>query len=142
MCRSGAFKPFEAALVFMLLLHCVSAHVTFKLPSLPGVSPGNAGGYGASMPAPPDRLRRRTCGRLACRSAHADLGRVSVWSGCHVWLLAFPAASGTRPAARTAADARGTRLRRALYRHNGGVPQGDPNRLISERAFALSEQRL
>lgn len=70
MYRSGAFRPLEAALG-VLLLHCVSAHVTFKLPSLPGVSPGNAGGYGAQMPARLDRLRRRASGRLACRPAVA-----------------------------------------------------------------------
>jgi hypothetical protein len=73
MYRFGAFKPLETALG-MLLLHCVSAHVTFKLPSLPGVSPGNAGGYGAQMPARLDRLRRRACGRLACRPAVACNG--------------------------------------------------------------------
>ena len=44
-------------------LPSASAHVTFKLPSLPGVSPGNAGGYGAQNAAPRgSRSRARAAG--------------------------------------------------------------------------------
>ena len=65
-CRFGGCKAaFGAAL---LLLHCASAHVTFKLPSLPGVSPGNAGGYGAPIVAVLT-LPLRACGQRAERAA-------------------------------------------------------------------------
>ena len=51
------------SLLFCGHLPSASAHVTFKLPSLPGVSPGNAGGYGAQNAAPRgSRSRARAAG--------------------------------------------------------------------------------
>ena len=66
--RFGAFEARRAALGVACLLCCASAHVTFKLPSLPGVSPGNAGGYGAPVFAVPD-LSLRACGQPAAAAA-------------------------------------------------------------------------
>jgi hypothetical protein len=48
MCSRGVVTALAVALA---ALSVADAHVTFKLPSLPGVSPGNAGGYGAPLPA-------------------------------------------------------------------------------------------
>lgn len=61
--REGSFPL--AALCAALLGTC-SAHVTFKLPAIPGVSPGNAGGYGASP------LRRRRLRLTRVTSAPFD----------------------------------------------------------------------
>jgi len=49
--RGGLLRGLAAGLCALPSLPTAVAHITFKLPSLPGVSPGNAGGYGASVSA-------------------------------------------------------------------------------------------